>query len=80
MASPQKTALELVRAGDWDGAHRIVQDQSDTFSALIHAYLHRVEGDLGNATYWYRRADEPVRRDALETELDDLFRRLGERG
>lgn len=80
MASKHEKALKLARAGDWDGAHRIVQEQSDTFSSSIHAYLHRVEGDLGNAAYWYRQAGEPVRRDGLETELDDLFRRLAERG
>ena len=42
--------------GDWDTAHRIVQDASDADSAWVHAYLHRKEGDLWNAGYWYSRA------------------------
>ena len=42
--------------GNWDEAHRIVQDDAGRDAAWVHAYLHRVEGDLGNAGYWYRRA------------------------
>jgi hypothetical protein len=42
--------------GDWEKAHSIVQDLSDTTAAWVHAYLHRKEGDIGNADYWYRRA------------------------
>lgn len=41
---------------DWDKAHDIIQDIEDEKAALIHAYLHRKEGDDGNADYWYRRA------------------------
>jgi hypothetical protein len=58
--------------GRWDDAHRIVQDQSGADAAWVHAYLHRVEGDLGNAGYWYRQAGQPVARDAL----DDEWRRI----
>jgi hypothetical protein len=42
--------------GDWDAAHRAVQDAADPASAWVHAYLHRKEGDLWNAGYWYARA------------------------
>ncbi len=49
-------ALDKAEAGDWDGAHRIVQDYEDEDAAWLHAYLHRVEGDEGNARYWYERA------------------------
>ena len=42
--------------GDWKRAHEIAQDVSDADGAWVHAYLHRKEGDLGNAAYWYRRA------------------------
>jgi len=42
--------------GDWDAAHRTVQEASDPDSAWVHAYLHRKEGDLWNAGYWYSRA------------------------
>ncbi len=49
-------ALELVKAGDWDGAHKIATDIDTPLGSRIHAHLHRVEGDLSNARYWYRRA------------------------
>ena len=42
--------------GGWDRAHRIAQDIADTDGSWVHAYLHRKEGDLSNASYWYRRA------------------------
>lgn len=42
--------------GDWDRAHRIAQEIHDAHGSWVHAYLHRKEGDLGNASYWYRRA------------------------
>ncbi len=49
-------ALDLAREGNWDESHKIVQQYSDNLSCLIHAYLHRAEGNIGNAKYWYRRA------------------------
>ena len=49
-------AMDLAKAGDWDAAHDIAQDIDSPEAARIHAYLHRVEGDDGNAAYWYRRA------------------------
>ena len=42
--------------GDWENAHTIIQDIEDKTAAWIHAYLHRKEGDAGNANYWYNRA------------------------
>ncbi len=54
--------------GDWKTAHRIAQDVDDETGAWVHAYLHRKEGDLGNAAYWYRRAGQPVAADDLESE------------
>ena len=51
-------ALDLADAGDWDGAHRVVQALDDPTAAWIHANLHREEGDPGNANYWYRRASK----------------------
>lgn len=51
-----KRALDLARAGDWHAAHAIVQqDESDPLSCWLHACLHKIEGDAGNARYWYRR-------------------------
>jgi len=49
-------AIDLALAGDWDAAHELVQQQEGSAAGWIHAVLHKVEGDLGNARYWYRRA------------------------
>jgi len=46
--------------GDWTRAHERAQERDDEAGAWVHAYLHRVEGDLSNAGYWYRRAKRPV--------------------
>lgn len=54
--------------GDWDAAHKIVQDESSREAAWVHAYLHRVEGDLCNAGYWYRQAGQVAAKDSLEAE------------
>ena len=50
-------AIELALAGKWDAAHQLVQQYEDGTAAWIHAVLHKLEGDPGNARYWYRRAD-----------------------
>jgi hypothetical protein len=65
-------ALWWAAKGEWDQAHSIVQEQSSTDAAWVHAYLHRVEGDLGNASYWYRKAGQPVAKDSLEAEWERI--------
>jgi hypothetical protein len=50
------TALWWAGKDDWDKAHQIVMSGEGRDCAWVHAYLHRVEGDLGNAGYWYRQA------------------------
>jgi len=51
-------AVELALTGAWDAAHQLVQQhEDDATAAWIHAVLHKIEGDLSNARYWYRRAD-----------------------
>ena len=57
---------------DWEAAHRTAQEVEDAEGAWIHAYLHRKEGDAGNAAYWYRRAEQPVCRDPLEREWEAI--------
>jgi hypothetical protein len=54
--------------GDWDAAHRVAQDVDDEDGAWIHAYLHRKEGDPGNAAYWYRRAERKPAAGSLDDE------------
>ena len=49
-------AIDLALAGQWDAAHRIVQEDDGQNAAWIHAVLHKIEGDLDNSRYWYRRA------------------------
>jgi hypothetical protein len=62
--------------GEWDQAHKIVQDEPSADAAWVHAHLHRVEGDLGNAGYWYRRAGKPVASGALEAEWEEIVQAL----
>ena len=73
---PALIALWWAAKGNWEGAHNIVQVESDASSAWVHAYLHRVEGDLGNAGYWYRRAGKTVATGALETEWEQMVSAL----
>jgi hypothetical protein len=70
--APPLAALWWAAKGDWDAAHKIVQDEGDANSAWVHAYLHRVEGDLPNAGYWYRQAGQPVAKDSLESEWERI--------
>jgi hypothetical protein len=52
-------AIELALSEKWDEAHNLVQQfEGDATAAWIHAVLHKIEGDLGNARYWYRRANQ----------------------
>ena len=74
--SPPLAALWWAAKGDWDAAHKIVQDESDANSAWVHAYLHRVEGDLSNAGYWYRQAGKPVAKDSLHAEWENIVTTL----
>jgi hypothetical protein len=62
--------------GNWNGAHAIAQDIDDRTGSWIHAYLHRKEGDLGNAGYWYRKAAQPVASDTLDEEWDRIVSAL----
>ena len=64
--------------GDWDRAHQCAQDEHGRDGSWVHAYLHRKEGDLGNAGYWYSRAGRkmPVANVTLETEWEQIAREL----
>jgi len=53
---------------EWDNAHAIAQDIDSKDGAWVHAYLHRQEGDLSNAGYWYRQAGQPPASDDLDAE------------
>ena len=74
-----KRALELLEAGDWEAAHRIVQEDESTVAAWAHGIVHLMEGDVANAGYWYRRADRSLpHRDGLAGEIEALKRALAE--
>jgi len=67
-------ALRLAERGEWKGAHEIVQrDEEDPLSCWIHAVLHRQEGDLANARYWYARSGRRLRKGvAPAAELQEI--------
>lgn len=74
--TPPLAALWWAAKGEWDKAHKIVQDEDTADAAWVHAYLHRVEGDLGNAGYWYRQAGKPAAKDSLEDEWERIVSAL----
>jgi hypothetical protein len=49
------TAVDAALGGEWDRAHRIVQDLGGQIACRIHAVLHKIEGDEWNSRYWYAR-------------------------
>jgi hypothetical protein len=61
-------ALWHAAKDDWHKAHELAQAEDDAAGAWVHAYLHRVEGDLSNAGYWYCRAGKPRCNDPLDRE------------
>lgn len=65
-------ALWLDEKGEFDAAHDIAQRLHSPLGAQLHAYLHRKEGDLSNAQYWYRRADVAAFQGSLEAEWNQL--------
>ena len=81
-AEPPDSATPMLRAvwhglhGEWDAAHELAQAQDDAEGAWVHAWLHRIEGDVGNADYWYRRANRPSRRDDTRGEGLEIARAL----
>src|SRR5271166_4951659 len=57
---PALAALWWAARGGWDRAHALVMDESGLDCAWVHGYLHRLEGDLANARYWYGQVRKPV--------------------
>lgn len=64
--------------GDWERAHHCAQDDHGRDGSWVHAYLHRKEGDLGNAGYWYSRAGRkmPAATVTLDAEWEAMAREL----
>ena len=68
--------LDLAKEGKFEDSHKLVQSYSDELSCLIHAYIHRVENDLSNANYWYRRAGIEQPDCSLKEELKILYKKV----
>ena len=63
-------AVDLALGGDWQAAHRIVQEhEGQPIANWIHAVVHRMEGDRENASYWYRQCGRPLR-DEVSTDAE----------
>ncbi len=74
--APALLALWWAGKGNWEAAHRIVMDETDRHSAWVHAYLHRVEGDLANAGYWYREASRAAATGSFASEWETITAEL----
>lgn len=80
--APPDTLTEVLQAlwyekkNNWEKAHHLVQDLSGRDAALVHAYLHRKEGDLSNAAYWYNRAGASLPHESTETEWEAIVRKF----
>ena len=68
--SPEAKALWFTKRGDWEAAHGIAQDIGTPTGSWIHALLHLIEGDLGNARYWFVEAGRPVKK---PSQIDELW-------
>src|SRR6188472_2547566 len=71
--SAEAKALWHVKKGNWHEAHEIAQEIHTSMGSWIHALLHLIEGDVGNAGYWYAKARKPVRgRGEIDTEWQTI--------
>ena len=66
------TSLWYDGKGDWDKSHEVIQDVPDKTASWIHAYLHRKEGDIWNADYWYSKAGRSRPSASLQNEWESL--------
>jgi len=72
--NPLVLSLWLAKKGRWDASHEVAQDIPESDGSWVHAYLHRVEGDIGNARYWYSRAGKPAK--GVDDSLDQEWREI----
>ena len=74
--TPALTALWWGARGNWERAHSFAQDDEGARGAWVHAYLHRKEGDRGNAGYWYRKAGKSFCEKSLPEEWRSIVEEL----
>jgi hypothetical protein len=80
-APPKGTSAPLAALwwdakGDWARAHALVDELETADGMAVHAYLHRKEGSVANAEYWYQRAGRAFHRDSLDDEWTALAETL----
>ena len=66
------TALWFDAKGHWEKAHNIIDSIEEKNAYWVHAYLHRKEGDISNADYWYRRAGKKITSITLQKEWEEI--------
>lgn len=73
MPCDHRRVIQLNDEGDWEAAHAMVQVHEDGLSCQVHGYLHRIEGDLSNASYWYRRGGMTLPGNTIPQERERLL-------
>ena len=73
--SPEAQSLWFIKKGEWDKAHGIAQDIHTPTGSWLHALLHLIEGDLGNARYWFAEAGRPAKK---SSQIDELWEEIAE--
>lgn len=74
--SEELQALWWIKKDHWEKAHNLVQDLSSKNAALIHALLHKIEGDIWNANYWYAQARSCNPNTSIELEWEHLVKKI----
>ncbi len=80
-APPRELSLALAglwwdAKGDWERGHECAQQDEGPEGSWVHAYLHRKEGDVSNAGYWYSRAGRSRSREAIDAEWGEIAAEL----
>lgn len=73
MINKNLRAIALIKQKNWHAAHDLIQHEKDELACLIHGYLHRIEGDVSNANYWYNRAGKVQSNNSQAEELELLY-------
>ncbi len=61
---------------NWDKAHAIIQKEESADAFWIHAYLHRKEGDISNAEYWYQNTGKQRPKYSLHNEWEKICKSI----
>ncbi len=73
--SREAESLWFIKKGEWDKAHDIAQDIHTPTGFWLHALLHLIEGDLGNARYWFAEAGRPAKK---PSQIDELWEEIAQ--